>query len=503
MVRLPIESWSISTNTLSERHEKLIDMASKKTLNAQNLETLGAERLAQLLIEISTGDAGIKRRLRLELAGAQGPAEVAREVRKRLTTIARSRSFVDWHNRSALVSDLSTQHRAIVEQVGSKDPAEALDLMWRFLALADSVFARCDDSSGTVIEIFHDAIDSLGTIAETARPNPIALADRVYTALNENDYGQYDGLIETLAPTMGNVGLQHLKGQMIELANKPTKKPKASERQQIGFSSRGPIYADDLEETSRKMTTKSALKTIADIQGDVDAFISQYDEDARREPRIAAVIANRLLAAGRPTDALQTLDQTDPDWPRLEDATYDDARAAVLEALDRPQEAQDIRWAYFERSLSSDHLRDYLKRLPDFDDLEAEEKALQLAESHPSIIQALWFLISWPAHDRAARFILDHATAIDGNFYEVLTPASEAMAGKHPLAATLLLRSMIDFSLERARTSRYGYAARHLLGCESLATSITDFGDYLPHAEYVALLREKHGRKSSFWSRLK
>ena len=42
-------------------------MASKKTLNAKNLEALGAARLAELLIEISLGNAASKRRLRLEL----------------------------------------------------------------------------------------------------------------------------------------------------------------------------------------------------------------------------------------------------------------------------------------------------------------------------------------------------------------------------------------------------------------------------------------------------
>ena len=36
-------------------------MASKTTLNAKNLEALGAERLAQLLIEVSTGNAAAKR----------------------------------------------------------------------------------------------------------------------------------------------------------------------------------------------------------------------------------------------------------------------------------------------------------------------------------------------------------------------------------------------------------------------------------------------------------
>ena len=53
-------------------------MASKSTLNAKNLEALGTERLAQLLIEISTGDAAAKRKLRLALAGAEGSRKMMR-----------------------------------------------------------------------------------------------------------------------------------------------------------------------------------------------------------------------------------------------------------------------------------------------------------------------------------------------------------------------------------------------------------------------------------------
>lgn len=92
-------------------------MASKTTLNAKNLEALGAERLAVLLIEVSTGNAAAKRKLRLALAGAQSPREAAREITKRLTSIARARSFITWKNRKALVTDLETQRRAIVEQI--------------------------------------------------------------------------------------------------------------------------------------------------------------------------------------------------------------------------------------------------------------------------------------------------------------------------------------------------------------------------------------------------
>jgi hypothetical protein len=60
-----------------------------KTLNAGNLEALGAARLAELLMEVSDGNAAAKRRLRLAMAGAESPVEVAKQVRKRLATIAR------------------------------------------------------------------------------------------------------------------------------------------------------------------------------------------------------------------------------------------------------------------------------------------------------------------------------------------------------------------------------------------------------------------------------
>ena len=152
-------------------------MASKKTLNTENLEALGARRLAELLIEIGMGDAAAKRRLRLELAGEESPASVAREIRKRLATIARSRSFVDWQNRRTLIEDLETQRRAIIEKVATNgNPVEGLELMWRFLALAGSVFERCDDSSGTVSDVFHRAVSDLGEIAVSAKPDPKTLA---------------------------------------------------------------------------------------------------------------------------------------------------------------------------------------------------------------------------------------------------------------------------------------------------------------------------------------
>ena len=180
--------------------------------------------------------------------------------------------------------------------------------------------------------------------------------------------------------------------------------------------------------------------------------------------------------------------------------TSEDARIDVLEALGRADDAQAARWGCFERSLSSTHLRAYLKRLADFDDLQAEEKALDHAQRSRNSLRALSFLVSWPAVDRAANLVLQRSEELDGNHYEILTPAAEALAGKHPLAAMLVLRAMVDFSLRNNRSGRYRHAARHLLECSSLASAIEDFGRFEPHDAYEARLRREHGRKSSFWN---
>jgi len=475
-------------------------MASKTTLNAKNLETLGAERLAQLLIEISTGNAAAKRKLRLALAGAQSPREAAREIRKRLTSIARARGFVTWKNRKALVDDLETQRRAILEQIAPADPAEALALMWRFMALATPVFERCDDSSGTIIGLFHQACADLGALAKAARPEPEALARQVFDALQDNGYGQHDELIGHMAPALGPEGLAHLKALVEALGRTPVPMPPKGEWEEVGWGTGGPRYAHEMAERERQSVVRMALQNIADAQGDVDGFIAQYEPATRRVPKIAAEIAQRLLDAGRAEDALGFVERAEFGKGGWIPEEWTDARLAALEALGRSDEAQAFRWETFERTLSAEHLRGYLKRLPDFDDIEAEERAMAHAMAHPNLLAALRFFLDWPALDHAAELLLSRHAEIDGDHYECLVPAAEALAERHPLAATLALRAMIDFTLNAARSKRYRYAAEHLVECARLAREIPNFGAFETHDAYVARLKEEHGRKHAFWS---
>ena len=63
-----------------------------------------------------------------------------------------------------------------------------------------------------------------------------ALADRAFVALQDNGYGQYDELIQTLAPSLANEGLERLKSHVIELSKTPVARPPQKERTVIGWS---------------------------------------------------------------------------------------------------------------------------------------------------------------------------------------------------------------------------------------------------------------------------
>ena len=279
----------------------------------------------------------------------------------------------------------------------------------------------------------------------------------------------------------------------------PVPVPPKGEWEAVGYGSGGATYAHQMEERARQSLVRMALKDIAGAMGDVDAFIAQYDPATRKVPKIAAEIVARLLAAGRAADALGFIGQAEVDNSHWVPHEWQDARIEVLEALDCKDEAQVFRWACFERDLSPDYLRGFLKRLPDFEDIEAEERAMAFAMAYPASLKALQFLIHWPALHRASQLVQQRFTELDGNHYKILTPAAEALSARHPLAATLALRSMIDFTLNAGRSSRYQHAARHLAECDALASQIEDFATFEPHASYVARLKREHGCKSGFW----
>lgn len=479
-------------------------MPRRAALDRQSLIALGPERLADLLLELASNDPALKRQLKLSVTSSANQADAASLVRERLASVGRSRTFLDWKTIKPLAKELSIQREAITGPIAQADPAQALSLLWDFLTLGDSVLGRCDDSNGLMGDVFRDACRHLGPLAQAARPDPAALAQQVFEAYCSNGYGLYDDLIAILADALGPAGLAALQALLLQLGQEPVPVPPRHEWRAVMWVSGGTRYAHELAEQARQWTVKDGLQAVAQARGDVDGYIAQFSERERQMPRIAAGIARKLLKAGRPSDALQAIEQGTPQrtgWPVLD---WEDARIAVLQAVGRLEDAQAARWDCFTQTLQGSYLKDYLHELPDFEDVEAEQRAIALAAATTDAVQGLHFLLSWPtATAEAARLLLERQEEFGDDHYDLFSAAAERLSADHPLAATVALRSMVDFTLSKGRSSRYRYAAEHLHSCQLLSQRISDWGAITPHAPYIDAIRSNHARKSGFWSQAK
>ena len=466
-------------------------MAARSKVTVESLTKLGAKRLAEILIEEAGRNRQVKQAVHMALAAETGASEVGHEIRKRLAQLARSEAFVSSEKARELASELERLKSTIVEIVGAGNPKLAAELLWQLLDLHATVFERLDDSSGRVGSLFRSACQDLGPLLKRAKSKPDELARMVLRRITDNGYGIYDGIVFALNDALGREG----RNELSKLLEERRKSHLVSEK-------RAAVRPGHFDYTLSGLLL--ALRDIADCENDVDAFIDTYEGFDLANPAYATEIAQRLLRAGRAEEALLYLDQGAPnDRNRhFKGLEWSDVRIGVLDALGRKDDAQALRFSLFERHLSAPHLKAYLKQLGDFEDVEAESAALAQMERHANIHAALAFLINWPALDRAARVVDARIKEINGDLYELLDPAASALEGKYPLASVLLRRRLIDFTLQKARSTRYRHAVRHVREIESQQSDIKDYGGHESHAEFMARLKREHSRKPAFWSSL-
>jgi hypothetical protein len=457
-------------------------MAGAKSITPDTLAALGAPALAAALIEHAESDPILRKKLRMLLAGTAGPGKLAAELGKRIQTIGRSRSFVDWDKRKPLVQELGHIRTTIGTTLAAQNPAAAVERLWDFVGIADRVIERVGDGVAEVEEVFDEAMADLGRlIAADPDRDTSALARRVLAMCDGDGFGSYGATIQHFGEALGASGRAVLRRATEKaLAALPPPKPDDGWR---GANHRWPL--------ARR------LMIMADLEHDSDAYIAAIRAGGM-EDRHASDVAKRLIDAKRPTEALQWLDK--PRRRTEEDGADVDLRIVALAALGRKDEVQSLRWEFFERALSAGHLRTYLKALPDFEDFEVEQKALAIAADHKQADLALEFFIGWPALDRAAKLVRDRLDALDGRAYDTLRPAAQALEEKYPEAATLLYRRLVESVLDRASSKQYPYAARDLVSATRVTARLPAGAAIESDTTYLARLRKQHGRKYGFWA---
>ncbi|WBU64755.1 DUF6880 family protein [Paracoccus aerodenitrificans] len=466
-------------------------MARKSALSTDKLKGLGADKLAQLVLEEAERNAGFRRQVKAALAGQTGPEAIAKLIDRRLSGLERAKSYIDWDKARAFRDDLRSLTGTITTELGTASPTLAMDRLLRFVATHEKVFERMDDSSGSIQDVYYQAIsDACDLVEKLSSADADLLPDKIMAALGESSHGYLADLTRAVVPHLPKDTLTRWDA---DLKAAITERKAAEEKRK----SDGWHYS---------MTSQwsEMRQSIATARGDLDLLIAlEAKKHAHMQDTLG--IATKLLEAGRTADALDWLrkpgqraygepdDGLSPDQVRLE--------ARILEAMDDRRAAQALRWRCFEARLSAETLREYLKNLPDFEDMEAEEKAHAIALNHASPETALQFFLDWPRLDRAAQVIVAHRHHWDGRDWHILPKIAGTMEHDHPLAAMILYRALLDDILTRARSKAYSHGAKYLAKLTLLAVDADPArpNGMTDHATYLAGLKKAHPRKAGFW----
>ncbi|MDH2328182.1 hypothetical protein QCN27_15025 [Cereibacter sp. SYSU M97828] len=444
-----------------------------KALNKKNLLALGPDRLADLLIEVTKGRADMQRRLRLELSAHAGPEDVARDIRKRYASIRLARGYLSRKTHRAFAKEIRSIVALIEQGVAPTDPGAAFELLWELLHLAPSVLRRTKDTGEVLAEAFADVMASAGGPA-AAMP-PAALADLIFDAVREDGGEVFAGAPRALAKPLGPDGLAHLKGQAL-----------------AGLGGRRGRTARSFAE--RRLD--ALLRDVADLSGDVDDYIAGFSPAQMAQPAIAADLGARLLGAGRAAEALALAQAARP-----EGAETGDIVIRALDALGRKEELKAFLWDSFRKRPDAGRLRHYLRLLPDFDDIEAEDEARLVAQGHPDLHAALRFLTDWPDLAGAASLVLARSGDLIGADPD-LPRQAEMLEARHPLASVLIRRAVILSLLRSGSAATDRRAADHLAACTAADMSIADYGDAPDHLSFLETLRRSFRSRKAFWERL-
>jgi hypothetical protein len=384
--------------------------ASLKRVTAENLVRLGPERLADILLEVAGTRVELKRRLRMELAAEQGAEHLLPEIDRRLQLLSTSRGAVSWRQRPAFVRDLDGVRGLIAGRLAELDRPAAQDRALAFLARAPSVARRVRDKEGAVDAVFARAAADAVTLHDTdADPGPPA---RLAAAIAEQPaaWGRWSAAA---------FGAEHvaLARRLLAALAGPS----------------GPAWG-------------ALRRRLADVAEDPDAYRAAFGSEALSLPGVAADIGARFLRAGRLEEARMTLEAAGPPAQASRgrgdvapDFHWESVWIDYLDAAGQGEAAQAARWSAFERTLSVERARAFVRRLPDFEDVEAEQEVFEIAAAHPQADAALTLLMDWPVHREAAAFI--HARGGDLRPDPELAEAwARKLRRRHPAAAEALLR---------------------------------------------------------------
>ena len=437
------------------------------------LISLGPEILADALIEASHQYDFVHDKIE-QLTST--PQENIKRFKKKLSSLKRSTRFISWRD----IHEFSHKLEMILQDLksGIEDSVIGLKLISDFYKTDNSVFERCDDSSGHVGSIYrYDAKNLFQEFAMKCDDKSIVANTILDLSLN-NDYGVRDTIIECAYNCLPKSEICI----MIETLQSHISK--------------------DSNEYNRR-SILSLVESLASQIKDAELFEKTRIASWGKLNSAACIdIARVYFEGGKIEIALQWVNKI-PENDSFR--SYD--RDKLLEEIYRTQGNSKNLIKLLRSKLRSHHSIDNLDALLEI--IGNDQRDAVIAESGGLILNKnefsgsdMEFLIETSKIDQSEKYLFDRADKLDGEFYATLLPLAQSMNdNKRYLAASLIYRSLLISILKRAYTKAYPHGVCYLKILDKLAINISDWTEFPSHETFKNQIESAHGRKKSFWSK--
>ncbi|MBX9749277.1 MAG: SWIM zinc finger family protein [Roseococcus sp.] len=454
------------------------EMPDRRSAIRRHLVGLGAEALVDMLLDLAERDMALLRRLDLAASAAStSPAEHAGRLRQELRHVLRPRDFIPWDEAADWVEEVLGALEQVPPLIAQGEAVEVKSLIEAVLDDLPQALEQVDDSGGGGTELLERAAELHLVACQKLRPDPVELAEELFEREWDDPFGTFNGASEIYADLLGDAGLATYR-RLAEAAyakllpiGRGGEDPKAHDRRRL-VAILDRFAARDGDVDRRIALRRGTLASAHDhlnfarfcLEQDRPAIALQAAEegawlfDDRSATGLVEFLAERLVAEGRPADAIAAL------WRGFARAPAFSLFRALL-ALAAPDAA--------DRALV--HLRTRLEALAPAD----HWNSATLVEMELNILMATARLAeAWEAARR-------HSIADS-----LLLRLAEASEATLPQDAAIAYRAVIERSIGQTNRGGYEEACRLLARLAGLEAAE-------PHRAFVAELRLRHRPKRS------
>ena len=449
----------------------------------QKLSDLDSDILKDFVLELYIQQPDLKQQIET-LVLINDPKEFAKAINKRIQSVKRGRKFISYRDGYDFARNLESILADIERGLLDSSPKHAFDLADKFLATADKVLERCDDSAGDISGVYRDSVLIWLNAAKNWNTDKINWLERVYEMFNQNEYGVLDDLLPNSHLLLSQEQLKQLAWRFESELRQAIKNPAendnynwAASRCEIGLRSMAEALSD-----SFLYEKATLIRTANPNELQMKSLIKMHLKHEQTEQALKWL--NKPWSNRFASDRLEL----------LEEAYQQNGDNEAL---------KKIRYDYYLLNRDYFTFKRYLEMLEGSEIDKVLSEAINYAIKGNNLLTDIKLLIQLNEIGKADDLLLSNVDQLDNCFYDdILDVVKLFEQHSYWLDASVCYRALLSDILLKARSKAYSHAAKYFKKIVQLDTEITDYKNIEALHEFIENLKVKHGKKYSFWNRV-